>query len=267
MRKSLSIVIPAYNEERHLPACLDAIASQTVMPDEVIVVDNNSADKTDEVALSYPFVRLVHESTQGRVYARNRGFNAAKGDIIGRIDADTVLPPTWVEQIQAYYSDDDHFKKYAFTGGSDFYNIRFPRLCSWIMAQFVFRLNRFLCGHYVLYGANMAIPTHLWRAVRKDVCHRNDIHEDLDLSIHLHRLGYEITYHAGLHVSVKMRRVRSNRKELKANLMWWPQTLRVHHNKKWVYGWLGAELLYYSRLVVPIVETIARLFGRAPLPE
>ena len=267
MRKSLSIVIPAYNEERHLPACLDAIAAQTVKPDEVIVVNNNSTDKTDEVAKTYKFVRLLHEPTQGRVYARNCGFNAAKGEIIGRIDADTILPPDWVEQIQAFYRDDVHFKKHAFTGGSDFYNIRMPRLGSWITAQIVFRLNRYILGHYILYGANMAIPKQLWLAVRNDVCHRNDIHEDLDLSIHLHRLGYEITYKVGLHVRVKMRRVRTDHAHLMENLMLWPQTLRVHHNKKWIYGWIGAKLLFVGALILPVLENIAQIAGRSPLPE
>ena len=267
MRKSLSIVIPAYNEERHLPACLDAIAKQTVMPSEVIVVDNNSSDKTKEVAKRYPFVRVVQEKQQGRVYARNAGFNAATGEIIGRIDADTIMPPNWVEQLQYFYSDDDHFQHYAYTGGSDFYNIRLPKVASWITAQLAFRLNRALLGHYILYGANMAIPKHLWQAVRNDVCHRNDIHEDLDLSIHLHRRGYRITYQVGLHVRVKMRRVRTNRSELHENLMWWPQTLKVHNNNNWIIGWVGAQVLFYSSLAVPIIERIALLLGRDPLPE
>lgn len=267
MRKSLSIVIPAYNEERHLPSCLDAIAAQTVMPDEVIVVDNNSSDKTAAVAKRYPFVRVVPETKQGRVYARNAGFNAAKGDIIGRIDADTIMPPNWVEQLQVFYADEDHFRRYAYTGGSDFYNIRLPKVGSWIAAQMAFRLNRLLLGHYILYGANMAIPRHLWLEVCNDVCHRNDIHEDLDLSIHLHRLGYKITYQVGLHVRVKMRRVRTNRAELHENLMWWPQTLKVHGNDNWIIGWVGAEFLFYGSLLLPILERIAQFFGRDPLPE
>ncbi|MFI5275622.1 MAG: glycosyltransferase family 2 protein [Candidatus Saccharimonadales bacterium] len=267
MRKSLSIVIPAYNEERHLPACLDAIAAQTVMPDEVIVVDNNSSDRTSQVAKRYPFVRLVHEKQQGRVYARNAGFNAARSDLIGRIDADTIMPIDWVEQLQQFYEDEDHFQHFAYTGGSDFYNIRLPKVGSWITAQMAFRLNRLLLGHYILYGANMAIPKHLWQAVRNDVCHRNDIHEDLDLSIHLHRLGFKVTYQVGLHVRVKMRRVRTDRSELKENLMWWPQTLKVHHNNSWVIGWVGAELLFYGSLLLPVIERVAQLFGRDPLPE
>src|SRR5687767_1835934 len=95
-RLRVSLVIPAYNEESHLRACLDAVAAQTVRPFEVIVVDNNSTDTTVAIARSYSFVAVMHESQQGIVYARNAGFNAARGDIIARIDADTHLSPNWI---------------------------------------------------------------------------------------------------------------------------------------------------------------------------
>ena len=89
---TLSIVIPAYNEENYLRACLDSIAAQTVMPDKVIVVDNNSTDKTVALARSYDFVTLVHERQQHQSFAQATGFNLASSDIIGRIDADSILP-------------------------------------------------------------------------------------------------------------------------------------------------------------------------------
>jgi glycosyltransferase involved in cell wall biosynthesis len=265
--KTLSIVIPAYNEEHHLPACLDAIAAQTVKPDEVIVVDNNSTDKTAEIAKNYPFVTLLRESKQGRVYARNRGFDAVRSDIIGRIDADTILPDNWIEREIKFYQSKSHFERYAYTGGVTFYNIRLPRFNSWVQGQWAFRTNRFLLGHYILFGSNMSLPRSLWLAVRSQVCLRTDIHEDLDLSIHLHRLGYNITYHAGHEVGIQMRRVRSGRNELMVSLMLWPTTLRVHDNRRWIFGWLGAVFLYYASYLLIFNEWIARLFGKVPLPE
>src|SRR5258708_13450803 len=90
---TLSLVIPAYNEERYLKACLEAVAQQTISPIEVIVVDNNSTDKTADIAQSYNFVRLVSEKKQGRGHARNKGFDLAIGDNIGRVEFDTVLSP------------------------------------------------------------------------------------------------------------------------------------------------------------------------------
>lgn len=262
MQKSLSIIIPAYNETRHIKACLDAIAAQTVMPDEVILVDNNSIDRTVEIASSYPFVTIVNESMQGIAYARNRGFNATKADIIGRIDADSILPIDWVARIKAFYADSYHFDHYAYTGGGYFYNKPLPNLNSWLQSQFAFRANRFIMGHYILFGSNMAMPRHIWEDVRSDMCLRTDIHEDLDLSIHLHRHEYKITYYADLVVGIEMRRVGPERRiALHDNLMWWPRTLRVHGNRRWVYGWIGAEFLYYGAIALPWIDWVAAKFA------
>ena len=262
----ISIIIPAYNEERHLGRCLDAIAAQTVQPYEVVVVDNASTDKTVEVARSYPFVRVVHEPKRGRAFARSAGFDAARGTIFGRIDADTLLPPDWVEQVTQFYSQPEHAGM-ALTGGAVNYNLRFKRLVTWMEGQIVFRVNRFLLGHYILLGANMALPAALWRAVRSQTCTRGDIHEDLDLSIHLHNLGYQIAYQETLQVGVKMRRVRSERGELWANMQWWPNTLKAHGNKRWIGAWFGALFLWLGSPIFSIMEGAARLLGKPPLPD
>jgi glycosyltransferase involved in cell wall biosynthesis len=259
--KSLSIIIPAYNEERFIGACLDAIAAQTEAPDEVIVVDNNSTDRTVEIARGYPFVTVVHAHKQGIVYARDAGFDAAKSEIIGRIDADTLLPKNWVAYIRRYYQSDAN-DKYAITGGGYFYNVRLPKLNGWIQGQLAFRANRFIVGHYVLWGSNMAILRSQWQAVRSDVCVRDDIHEDLDLGIHLHELGYKITYRESLRVGVCLKRVLSNRRSLRKHMRRWPQTLKIHHFKMWWLGSLGNWWLWY--VVQPFfftLEYLSRLFG------
>lgn len=262
---TLTIVIPAYNEELHLRGCLDAIAAQTVPPDEVIVVDNNSTDATAQIARSYPFVRLIKESRQGIVYARDAGFNAAKTDIIGRIDADSILPRSWGAYVKRFYNA-DHMDE-ALAGGCYFYNVRLPRFNGWMQGQIAFRMNRLLMGHYILFGSNMALPRAMWQNVQSTVCHRTDIHEDLDLAVHVHRAGYKIAYREKLRVGIKMRRVRSDRKMLLENNLLWPQTLRVHGLKGWIFGWLGAYIMYMAVPLILVGEVIARLFGRAPLPR
>lgn len=242
---TLSIIIPVYNEARHLRDCLEAIANQQVKPDEVIIVDNNSTDESAEIARQFSFVKIVHEKKQGVVHARNKGFNSTKSDIIGRIDADTVLPKDWVGYIKGFFSDARH-QNYAWAGGCVFRNTRFPRFYGWAQSQVAFRFNRLLMGHYILYGSNMAITRKQWRSVRSKTCLKNDIHEDLDLAIHLHELDTRIRYDAYIKASVIMRRVyKSN--ELKENLMLWPNTLRRHSKKTWIFGWLGAQYIYSLR--------------------
>src|ERR1700722_13666836 len=95
----LSIVVIAYNEEEYLRQCLEAIKQQLYPPEEVIVVNNNSTDKTVKIAQSFPFVKLIHEKEQGMIPARNAGFDAAKGDLLARIDADTRPPVDWVVRV------------------------------------------------------------------------------------------------------------------------------------------------------------------------
>ncbi|ASR04559.1 MULTISPECIES: glycosyltransferase [Gordonia] len=106
----LSVVIPAFNEERDLGACLDHLLAQTRPIDEIIVVDNNSTDRTGEVAAEYakksPAVRVVTELQPGVAKARDAGFNSATGDIIGRIDADSKARCDWASVVVEFFSDE-----------------------------------------------------------------------------------------------------------------------------------------------------------------
>ncbi len=263
---TLSIVIPVYNEERHLKACLNSIAAQTTGPVEAVVVDNNSTDKSIKIARSYSFVRVITQKQQCKHFARTAGFNAVKNDLIGRIDADTILPPNWVEGVLDFYAEPTN-RQLALTGGCYFYNVRLPRFWGWMQGQIAFRMNRLLLGHYITYGSNMVLPRVVWQKIAPKTCRRDDIHEDLDISIHMHQAGFDTVYQESLRVGVKMRRVRSEHQELWANLMLWPQTLRVHHMNTWVFGWLGAVLVYAVSPIGPIQEWIARRLGCPPLSE
>jgi glycosyltransferase involved in cell wall biosynthesis len=104
----LSFVVPAYNEEAYLGACLESILNQTRGLEhltEIIVVNNASTDRTREIALSYPRVRLVDELRKGLPYARQAGFLASTGSLIANVDADSRLTPGWVEMVLATFRD------------------------------------------------------------------------------------------------------------------------------------------------------------------
>lgn len=100
----LSIVVPAYNEEKYLPGCLEwVLAEIRRSPDptgvEVIVVDNASTDRTAEVARSFQGVRVVHEPEKGLTRARQKGLIEARGEIVAYVDADTRMPPGWIARV------------------------------------------------------------------------------------------------------------------------------------------------------------------------
>ncbi len=255
-RSRVSIVIPAYNEERHLEACLTAIAAQTVAPYEVIVVDNNSADRTAKIAQSFPFVRMLREQRQGVVHARNTGFDAVKGNIIGRIDADIQLPKRWVEHVQSFYALSEH-ENMAWTGTGYFYNVPIPQLVSWMYGFLTFRFSRLFVGHYTLWGSNMAMTTNQWRRVRTQLCDRTDIHEDLDLAIHLYDAGYNVTYDESIKTNAELRRFHTDRDTLWDYLQYWPRTLRMHKMRSWPLCWFGGVfLLYYATFILVFAEKI-----------
>ncbi len=265
---TLSIIIPVYNEERHIEDCLDSISKQTIMPDKVIVVDNNCTDGTIAIAQKYKFVEVVEESNQGVVYARNKGFDSVKSDIIGRIDADVILPDNWVERVIEYFNKKDSAGS-ALTGCGYFRNFHaFPKSVTYkIQDIMTFRLNKLILGHYALWGSNMAMLHSDWLKVKKQVCLDTTIHEDLDLAIHLHRANVKIHYMPDLGVVSTMKRISFSKKpELYKNLLLWPNTVRKHNNPKWVFGWLGAQFLFINGLwLTPVNMAVTRIkYGHWP---
>lgn len=98
-----SIIIPAYNHARWLPAAIDSALAQTV-PCEVIVVDDGSTDHTTAVLERYgDRVRLVSLPHGGPSIARNAGLDLAIGEFVMLLDADDVIAPTKVErQMEAF---------------------------------------------------------------------------------------------------------------------------------------------------------------------
>jgi len=85
----LSIVIPTYKEEVLLPLLLESIAKQTVKPREVIVADNNSPDRTVEIARNYGATVVKGGNV---IEGRNNGFKATNSSVILFLDADVILP-------------------------------------------------------------------------------------------------------------------------------------------------------------------------------
>jgi glycosyltransferase involved in cell wall biosynthesis len=88
-----SIIIPAYNEEEFLPATLEAAVkavNAVELEGEIIVVDNNSTDRTAEIARSYG-ISVVFEPYNQISKARNRGAEAAQGKYLIFLDADTLI--------------------------------------------------------------------------------------------------------------------------------------------------------------------------------
>lgn len=100
MALTISVIVCAYNEAAYLPACLHSLLAQTRPPDEILVVDNASTDRTGELARLVAGVRVVDEPRRGLVQARETGRLAATGDLLVYVDADCRAPLTWLERVE-----------------------------------------------------------------------------------------------------------------------------------------------------------------------
>ncbi|MEK7648509.1 MAG: glycosyltransferase [Patescibacteria group bacterium] len=99
--KKISVIIPAFNEERYIQKTLSALQQQTFPREfvEIIVVNNVSTDRTEEFARMGGADIVVAEPTKGTNRARQTGLEHASGDVIAFLDADCIPPQWWLEKI------------------------------------------------------------------------------------------------------------------------------------------------------------------------
>lgn len=225
---SVSIVIPVFNEENYIKDCLDLIAKQTVMPQEVIVVDNNCSDKTISIAKTYPFVRVIKEPKQGVLFARNTGFNAVTTDIIGRIDADTHLPNYWVERVVESFSNNDID---AVNGPVRYYDMPIVKFGLWLDRKIRRSVAESSDVFPFLFGTNMALRNNAWRAVRSSTCDKRAMYEDIDLAIHLYKKKFHIFYWDKLDAGMSARRFDDHIWDFYRYIKLYRKTYDMHHMK------------------------------------
>ena len=155
----ISLIIPAFNEEKRIGDCLDAaLRSGGGMLREIIVVDNASTDRTAAEAAKRAGVRVVREDAKGVQHARQRGFREATGDILAYLDADTRMPAGWCEHVLGEFARDPNLA--CISGPYVYYDI--PR---W--QQFLVRIYWYLAMPLYFVIGYMAVLGNL--AIRRDV--------------------------------------------------------------------------------------------------
>lgn len=113
------IVIPAHNEEAFIALTLQSLISQTHLPKKVVVVNDNSTDKTAEIVLAFakenPFITLVNKTSEAIhlpgskvIQAFHKGFETLDNeyDIVVKLDADLILPNNYFERIASIFKKD-----------------------------------------------------------------------------------------------------------------------------------------------------------------
>lgn len=235
---SVSIVIPAYNEQLSIGACILAALDQTVPANEIIVVDNKSTDDTAAIVKALqaahpdaPIIYFQQNDVQGLIPTRNFGMDRAQSDVIGRIDADSLLEPTWVEEVQRMFTDE------TVAGGTGpvlYYDMplrRFGLKADDALRRAIIKVTR---DFHFLFGSNMAVRASVWRLIRDEVCLdvADDLHEDVDISIHLHERDLKIAYSSAMVTGMSARRIDDSPREYYNYVMRFERTFKQHDVRK-----------------------------------
>jgi len=99
----ISLVMPQYNEEKFISACLDSLLKQTYTNFEAIMIDDGSTDKTLEILNNYAEkdkrIKVFPQKNVGLGISRNRGIKLSTGEILGFLDGDMEFPPDYLEKL------------------------------------------------------------------------------------------------------------------------------------------------------------------------
>ena len=185
-RPRFSIVIPAFNEERYLPDCLRSLARQEFAGGvEVVVVDNNSTDRTAAIARSFGAV-VVQEDRAGVCWARQRGTSVARGEIVVSTDADTTFDPSWLTRIDRALEQHPSCVAVAgpcqFSEGSPSWAATYPRVLFGAVAA----VRRITGRVFYVTATNLAFRREAWPGYNTQMTQGGD---ELDLLRRLQRQG------------------------------------------------------------------------------
>ena len=101
LARSASVVIPTYNYGRFVETAIASVLSQSVVPAEIIVIDDGSVDDTASrvQAIAHPGLRYVYQRNAGEAAARNHGIRLAQGEWLAFLDADDFWSPDFLERL------------------------------------------------------------------------------------------------------------------------------------------------------------------------
>lgn len=210
----ISFIIPAYNEENYLERCLNSLQAQCNQPGfevEIIVVNNASTDRTAEIAQQFANVRLINEPRRGLARARQAGFSAASGELIANIDADTMLPPGWMQTVKAYFTQNP--KLVALSGPHIFYDGT-PSIKAWAKAFYIVAYCSYIWHRYIvrvssmLQGGNFVVKKSALQQIGGFDSAYEFYGEDADIARRLFKVG-DVTFTYKLPIFASSRRLKA----------------------------------------------------------
>lgn len=206
---SCSVVIPVRDDARELAGLLVALARQTRAPVEIIVVDNGSRDASAELARDAGCL-VITETELGIPAAVAAGYDAARGDLIVRCDADSRPLPAWIAAHQSAHMQGSA-SSVIVTGPAHF-NLPQPFgvvIASLYLGAYMLAAGAAL-GHLPAFGTTMSMRRSWWCRVRDSASRSSDVHDDMDLSFQVGP-GENVRWAWGARVGMSPRALRLDR--------------------------------------------------------
>ncbi|MBB4905145.1 glycosyltransferase [Actinophytocola algeriensis] len=257
---SVSIVVPAYNEERVLANCVDSILATGYPWLEVVLVDDGSTDRTLDVMRRYarlPNVIVVSKTNAGKGAALNTGLSLVTGDVVLFVDADGMFTRDTIAELLRGFTDD---RVGAVCGNDEPVNL--DRLQTRLLALLTHG-TAFVRRALAAIGCLTIVSGNIG-AFRRDVLARvggfaeGMLGEDLELTWRVHRAGYRVAFVPTAKVYAE---VPSTVRQLWRQRVRWTrghvQTLRMHRNMLW-RGKVGWYLPFnaFAMLVAPVLQLL-----------
>jgi glycosyltransferase involved in cell wall biosynthesis len=256
---TLTVVVPAYNEEKYVRACIESLAEQIDEIEEIIAVDNGSSDETaailQELGQRIPKLQVHTEAVPGLIATRNKGFGLATADIVARVDADAVVHEGWASAVREFFENaPPEFS--VVTGPFGQYDMPFQGIHHRILRSVYAPYDHdpdspyFEFNHAI--GSNMAIRRNSWDKIREHLTVGYNLREDYDFSCSTARAGYKIAVVRKMKVSV------SGRRMLTSPVAYWKftqqttRTIKMHHGvgKKYFAAMVGTTIMRAFHLVM-----------------
>lgn len=204
----ISFVVPAYNEEARIEKCVRSILDALEEFDheaEVIVVNNASSDRTRDIAQSIDGIRVVDQPIKGLVHARQAGYDAAAGELVANIDADTIMPSGWIETVIDEFEGEPELV--ALSGPFYYFDLS-PFRRFWVkifygIGYISYLFNRFvLNAGSMLQGGNFVVRRSALEQIGGFDTSIRFYGEDTDVARRLHKIGkVRWTFRLPIHAS------------------------------------------------------------------
>ncbi len=193
----ISIIIPCHNEAKSIQKCVDSCLAQTRVPDQILVVNDGSTDRSGEILAAYGDkiqVLTIPVATGNKSHAQEQGLKLVTGEIFIATDGDTILSPRLVEHIeQDFLRDPDVVAVGGYVMSLKYNWLTACRELDYIVGQNLHKIAQsYLQALFVIPGCAGAFRTEVFK---KHIRFEHDtLTEDLDFTYKLHENYFKIVY-------------------------------------------------------------------------